>query len=240
MFSLDQFLADLPHLHSWDGGKTWNTGGFGPKEISVLFDIVKNRVGGGARVLETGAGLSTVLFLCAGAVKVTSVAPDAALFERIEMFCGTKDYDYSRLEKIIAFSEDALPLVADAADKQNLKFDVTLIDGGHGWPTVFVDFCYSFRCLRKGGFLIIDDIQIYSVKELARMLMEDQNFRLVERLQKTLVFEKTSDRRYLPDFGGQPYVKRKMEEDYACNISFFLYVSAYGRFFFAKHIILVD
>ena len=63
-------------------------------------------------------------------------------------------------------SEIALPRLADAGT----RVDVALIDGGHGWPTPFVDFCYLNRMLGQGGTLILDDLQLHTVGELARLL----------------------------------------------------------------------
>ena len=34
------------------------------------------------------------------------------------------------------------------------------IDGNHGWPAVFIDFCYLNRMLRPGGLMFIDDVQV--------------------------------------------------------------------------------
>lgn len=217
---IEEFLSDPPLLHSWDGGVTWNTGGFSRRELEVLIDLVKNEVGPGARVLETGAGCSTIAFLIAGAASVTSIAPDQELFERIFSYCRRKSIIYSSLLIKVAISEDCLPELAVQLEELGLLNDVVLIDGGHGWPTVFVDFCYGFRSLRKGGFLVVDDIQLYSVKELARFLSSDLNFKLVKTLPKTLIFQKISERRYLPDFGGQPYIKRKTEDDRVAGVAF--------------------
>jgi hypothetical protein len=52
-----------------------------------------------------------------------------------------------------------------------------LIDGAHNWPTAFVGFCY-INCyinfmLCQGGYLMIDDVQLHSAEELARLLVEE-------------------------------------------------------------------
>jgi precorrin-6B methylase 2 len=178
-----------------------------------LIRLVTERAGAGSRVLETGAGNSTIAFLLAGAHAVTAIAPDAGLFERIRSYCAAHHIDAARLHECASYSEDALPGLVAEMEMRGEHVDVALIDGGHGWPTVFVDFCYMYRSLRKGGFLVVDDIQLYSVGELSRFLSEDPHVRLVECMPKTLVFEKTVEKRYLPDFGAQPYIRRKMQEE---------------------------
>lgn len=217
---VDFFLSNPPALHSWDGGKTWSLGGFGRRELEFLIQITARKMDFSPKIIETGAGNSTIAFLIAGAQSLTSIAPDADLFNRIRHYCDIHGIGMDCLDQRVAFSEDALPAVVNDLEARGGRIDVALMDGGHGWPTVFVDFCYLFRALRKGGFLIVDDIQIYSVKELVRFLMEDPNFCLVERMPKTLVFEKLSDRRYLPDFGGQPYICRKTDADRDAGIAF--------------------
>jgi predicted O-methyltransferase YrrM len=175
---------------------------------------------GGANIIETGAGNSTIAFLAAGAGTVTSIAPDADLFARIREYCVQNSINVEALREQVAISEESLPQLLTRMEGDGERADVALIDGGHGWPTVFVDFCYLFRSLRKGGVLIVDDIHIYSIKELARFLSEDPNVRLTEVLPKTLIFEKIVDRRYLPDFGGQPYIRRKMEAEKQAGLAF--------------------
>jgi hypothetical protein len=41
------------------------------------------------------------------------------------------------------------------------RYDLCLIDGSHAWPTVFVDFCFANACLRQGGLLMLDDVQLH-------------------------------------------------------------------------------
>jgi len=87
-----------------------------------------------------------------------------------------------------------------------------LLDGGHGWPTVFVDFCYLNRMLKKDGLLILDDLQLHSVAELGRLVLLQPGWVIdTEISSKTIAFRKTNDREYLPDFGGQPYLSLRSE-----------------------------
>jgi hypothetical protein len=217
---IEEFLTNIPLLHSWDRGVTWNAGGFSRRELEVLVNLVEKGFNKAPLVLETGAGNSTIAFLAAGARALVSIAPEVELFDRIRSYCSAQGIDTHPLEQHIAFSEDVLPSIATRLDGEGAKADIALIDGGHGWPTVFVDFCYLFRSLNRGGYLIVDDIHIYSIKELARFLMEDPNLQAIEILPKTIVFKKLTDRRYLPDFGGQPYVRRRMLADREAGLAF--------------------
>ena len=59
----DAYLSDLPLLHTWDLGKTWNTGGFRAWQLKRMHEVVTERFPGPVRILETGAGNSTITFL---------------------------------------------------------------------------------------------------------------------------------------------------------------------------------
>ncbi len=212
MDALKAFIDDLPKLHSWDNGKTWNTGGFGPKHLNGIAKVLAE-LPARFRVIETGAGNSTLLFLLCGAGSVVSIAPDVPLFDRIRASADQRSIDYAALEAVVAFSEDVLPGLANDAMRNKSLYDFALIDGGHGWPTVFVDFCYTMAALKPGGYLMIDDIQLFSVKQLARLLNESAEFSLVSNLGKSIIFRKDTKNSRMTDFGAQPYIKRMTEVD---------------------------
>lgn len=204
MIALDQYLTDLPLLHTWDNGITWNSGGLNKWILNDLHPFVTEDID----ILETGAGNSTVFFLLHKPRRLVSIAPDAELFGRIEMYCDQQNIDRSQLQHHVACSEWILPAMA----KDGEQFDLILIDGGHGWPIVFVDFCYATAMLRQGGLLVIDDTQLHSIKELARMLMRQPEFEFVMRSGKTAWFRKITDSRSLPDWAEQPYIVSKSNE----------------------------
>lgn len=217
MLTIEAFTADVPKFHNWDG--VWSTGGFKGADLQRLHDLTRAQAQGAElRVLETGAGASTVAFLLAGATTVFSIAPNADLFERIRKFCRDNGIADAPLESTVNISELALPPLARKQHVAGLQVDLALIDGGHGWPTVFVDFCYANAMLRKGGLLLIDDIQLHSVKELARLLREEPSFAQEGNLTpKTLIFRKKTKARFLGDFGGQSYIQRRTQQDADAN-----------------------
>jgi predicted O-methyltransferase YrrM len=211
----EAFLNDVPKLHSWDGGATWNTGGFGVTELGWIIRAIGERFGPGARIAETGAGCSTLAFLLAAPHRVHSIAVEGDIFDRIDDHAARLGVSTLPLERYVGRSELLLPKLTEECEQRGTPLDLALLDGGHGWPTCFVDFCYLNAALRKGGLLMVDDLHLHSVKELARFLSEEPRFRLVERFDKTLIFEKLEDFRFLPDFGDQPYVMRRTEQDAA-------------------------
>ena len=206
---VERYIADLPLLHSWDRGKTWNTGGFMPEELKAIYDFARENRPVDAQILETGAGNSTIVFLLLSPARVVSIAPKAELFERIRSYCARSGIAMGALTATVDRSEWALPKMAmDITAGTAPRFDFILIDGNHNWPMVFVDFFYTNFMLKTGGFLMIDDTQLHSVKELARMLLEQPEFRLEKKMRKSMIFRRIADAPTLRNWEAIPSIVR--------------------------------
>jgi hypothetical protein len=203
--NFDAYLDQIPKLHTWDKGRTWCTGGFGREQLKCLHEFLcTHKVDS---VIETGAGNSTITFLLSSATAVTSIAPDPDLFQRIEEYCREHAVPIEKLRKVVGLSQWELPKIAGQARG---KVDFALLDGFHGWPIVFLDFYYLNHAVRRGGYLMLDDLQLYSVAELVRFLKEQPGYKEVLNLSnKAMVFRKDASAADIPDFGAQPYIKRQ-------------------------------
>jgi hypothetical protein len=60
--------------------------------------------------------------------------------------------------------------------------------------------------VREGGFLFIDDVQLYSVAELCRLLAQQPGYEMVRDLGKVQVWEKQTGQRFLPGHAAEPYI----------------------------------
>jgi len=87
--------------------------------------------------------------------------PDQAIADRIIKYCRSANIDSAQVDFIIAKSCDVIHQTPE------LQYDLILIDGCHGFPSVFVDFCYAAKALKLGGTLIVDDLHIYTCDLLA-------------------------------------------------------------------------
>jgi predicted O-methyltransferase YrrM len=94
-----------------------------PAVLSYLEPLVAK----GMHTLETGTGISTVLFALRGADHI-SITPISGEVELIKRYCQKHSISLQQVEFIIGRSEDVLPRL----DHQYL--DMVLIDGGHGFP----------------------------------------------------------------------------------------------------------
>jgi hypothetical protein len=66
--------------------------------------------------------------------------------------------------------------------------------------------------LNENGCVIIDDVQLHSIKELARLIYADkERFDLVSDLGKALIFKKKTDEKFLPEWADEPYLKSQTD-----------------------------
>jgi hypothetical protein len=204
---IEEYLRDIPLLHSWDGGATWNSGGFNRDHLQCVIDLIQ-RTFSNARIIETGAGNSTISFMLCSPKELVSICPDQDLFRRIDDFCKKQSIPTAGLVSVLGYSEWELPKIVEKAESLGQSYDFALIDGCHGWPAVFVDFCYINALTRKNSLIMIDDIQLHSVRELTNLLLEQPGYSLEKDLGKALIFRKNSDATKLPGYCAQPYIAR--------------------------------
>jgi Methyltransferase domain len=195
------FLRDLPNIHE-RGDRPPYSGGLNPRIGQVMIDEI-GKLGGGARSIETGAGNSTLLFMMLGCAEVMAIAPDEKLGRRIRSEAAARGLDDRVLRYINDRSERALPRLALDED---VKCEIGFIDGNHGWPSVFVDFCYLNMMMQRDAVLFVDDVQLYSCAQLMLLLKSQPEFELVSVVGKLATFRKRADSRFLPDFGSEPFI----------------------------------
>jgi len=146
--------GEPPRLHA-NGTDSWTAG---PGTLALL----AQRADPGAHTLETGAGSSTIVLAAAGASH-TAVSPHRAEHLAIQQYCAEREIDTSRVRFIAEGSERALPRLVE----EEPRFDLIFIDGRHSFPSPVIDYGYSQWLLARGGLLVMDDIQVRSVRIVA-------------------------------------------------------------------------
>jgi predicted O-methyltransferase YrrM len=199
---VEALMRDKPFLHLDRHGAPKDGGTNRPMAQRFVTELGRLDA---PRIAETGTGVSTLIFLTLAPASVISISPDAALHERTRREAEARGIDHAPLRLIDDRSEAALPLLALV---EQLEIDAGFIDGNHGWPAVFVDFCYLNRMLRLGGLLFVDDIQLYGVAQLVGLLRQQQpHYELVAiDGNKMATFRKGLDTPYLPDGSMEPFL----------------------------------
>ena len=201
---LKSLIANPPSLHYWDS--KMNHGGFASNELTELYENLLCKLPPDLHIIETGAGNTSLLFMCLAPLKLFSIIKEQSegLQQRILDYIRDNNFPRRNFELINEHSETALPKIADSG----FRADLALIDGGHGWPTVFVDFCYINMMLKKDAYLIIDDNQLYSVRQLSQLLKYQPGWEVTYSSSngKLIIFQKKTDEKFLPDFYEQPYI----------------------------------
>ena len=164
---VERLLIDRPAVHRMDLSDTPAVGllSTDPDCYRYLASICRT----GSRTLETGAGLSTVLFAALGAEHVC-ITPSADEAARITAYCADRGIDGSRIRFILEPSDRALPRL------EGDPLDLVFVDGAHGFPMPAVDWLYAGRRLRRGGVLVMDDTNLPAVRLVAEYLDADQRW----------------------------------------------------------------
>jgi hypothetical protein len=180
-FNLKTILSDPPKLHENRGEliSDWKI------DSMTCFEL-NSRLKPGLNTLETGAGLSTIIFAANGC-QHTCIMPDKAQADRIQDYCRSANIDTSNVKFVIAKSSDIIHQLPRS------EFDLILIDGCHGFPSIFVDFYYAAKLLKIGGTLIIDDMHIYTCQLAARFIQSDPGWNVELKTKRVVFGMKISD-----------------------------------------------
>ena len=133
---------------------------------------------------ETGSGKTTLLF--------SHLSPKHLIFalDNWSSVSVVKNSNLVKLENITFIegpTQKTLPLY-----KFTEKFDIVLLDGAHGYP--FPDFSYFhfYPHIVTGGLLLIDDIEIPTIKRMFQILKADDMWDLLEVVDGLAIFKRTS------------------------------------------------
>lgn len=173
--------------------------GIDPEVARFLYQAIAE----GGRTLETGSGLSTVIFAMRQAHH-TVVTPSPGEAAAIREYAREKQIAMDRVEFVLQPSETYLP----RCTLQDL--DVVFIDGKHSVPWPFIDWFYTAEKLKVGGVCVIDDIHLESVLDLVTFLKEEPRWEVVWELpRRTIAFRKLSATIHDVAWHQQPYISRR-------------------------------
>lgn len=218
---LEKILAERPRLHR---GET-ETGAVISAQDTFLrgtsFDCITKNLPGDygldpvvarflyesisedGRTLETGAGISTLIFALRRSTHI-AVTPNASEVATIQAYARTNHISLDRVEFIVEPSDLYLPRCVT----QDL--DLVLIDGKHAFPWPIIDWFYTADKLKVGGILILDDLQLSSVSILRDFILEDPRWKFIKSFgRRTLAARKIARSVHDVAWHMQPYISRR-------------------------------
>lgn len=187
-------LSAPPKLH---GPEREPTDAWRLDDAAVLF--LESHVQDDMRTIETGAGVSTIVFALKRS-QHTCVVPDHRVVRRIHRYCASAGLSLDTVNFVLERSEYALPRLAKAT------YDFALIDGRHGFPAPFMDWFYLADQLRKGGILLVDDTWIWTCDVLARFLDATPGWQRCATLPCSAAFVKEDTNAQHAEWVDQPFV----------------------------------
>ncbi len=82
------------------------------------------------------------------------------------------------------------------------SLDLVMLDGPHGFPFPELEYYYFYPRIRTGGTLIVDDIQIPSIRAMFRILRRDEMWHLNGVVDRTAFFTRTDAPTFDPTGDG--------------------------------------
>jgi predicted O-methyltransferase YrrM len=96
---------------------------------------------------------------------------------------------------------------------QHEPYDIVLIDGPHGYPFPDFEYMLFYPHIKKGGLLVVDDVNIPTIGRLADFLAEDEMWEVVGLVHSTALFRRTQAETLDPTGDGwwtQRYNRRRV------------------------------
>jgi predicted O-methyltransferase YrrM len=180
--TLERLLTDRPAVHPKRDGS--------PRCVGLHSDVLRavaQQIKPGDFTLETGCGLSTLVFALGGCIH-KAIVPNPSHIEATKESAAAYQVPLNNVVFLEGRSEDLLPELDEAH-----RSDVILIDGGHAFPIPFIDWFYAGRRLKIGGLLVVDDIDLKTVSILCKFLSKQPEWQRSAIIRRTAFFRKIDE-----------------------------------------------
>jgi hypothetical protein len=188
------------------GTKDYMYGSFLNDELREIEKILPERIENSA---ETGCGKSTVLLSNISDNHVVFTLDDSG--DKNSSVSFFSDCPLTKRSKIkTVFGPTQISLREYTEHK---AYDIVLLDGPHAYPFPDFEYLVFYPFIKKGGYLIIDDVHLPTVGRMADVIAEDEMFDLVAVIRNTAIFCRTNRETFCPtgdQWGGQNYNRRRV------------------------------
>ena len=122
--------------------------------------------------------------------------------ETIDLDKNSEDFKkiYNRKEKLFEFIENRDKLLSKSKNINfkemnslklvdiEKKYDLIWIDGAHGYPVVCIDIINSLNLIKKGGYILVDDIYTNRINS-DRMYSSNAGYETLNELKKAKIID---------------------------------------------------
>jgi len=190
--AVDRVLADPPQVHPRAKG-VWSTD---PACYEYMATLAKP----GSRTLETGLGVSTVLFALWGCQHTCVVHSEPEVIA-CQNYLKAHEISEDNIDFQIGPSERVLPNLALH------DLDLVFVDGCHGFPLPVIDWFYAASMLRARGVAVLDDAQLFQVRlGLFDFLNKDPRWVRTRRRPKWVAFQRQESGSLGEEWARQPFL----------------------------------
>ncbi len=144
-----------------------------------------------ATTLETGLGYGmSTLFICEGLLAnghshIRHVALDP--FQEKSANIGLQVIEDAGLETVVEFHSEESQLALPRFLAEGRHFDLAFVDGNHRFDGVFLDLIYVGRLLRRGGIVVVDDLQLPSIARATSFCTRNLGWTLEEESREDVL-----------------------------------------------------
>lgn len=190
-----------PTFHEWGGVP--QVGGLSPKYLQWLNSLTSSQSDMSHKIaMETGAGISSLFFLVQEYTLYSFSLQE--VIDRLRAFLATSPEHSAKWHPFPGYSEETLSTFT--TQQQIPMADFCFLDGAHSIGSVFLDFVYLNRSLKKNGILVIDDTQLPGPSMLAQMLKQmTDDFKHISTHGKAEGFQKLSQKAFF--HGNMPSIR---------------------------------
>lgn len=163
--------------------------------------------------METGCGKSTLLlsWLSSSHTVFTLESYGSIPCESYQNVLKSELLNRTSVNFVLGPSQVTVP-----NHKFSTSLELALIDGPHGFPFPILEYYYIYPSMEDGALLIVDDIHIPTVRWLHDFLKEDDMFELIEVVEHTAFFRRTSSPTFNPfgdDWWLQTYNANRLNRE---------------------------
>lgn len=199
-----QVLADPPKVHPRADG-AFSTD---PACYEYMATVVKP----GAHTLETGLGVSTVLFALWGCQHICVVHSEQEV-TACRQYLDARGISSEGITFHAGPSERVLPAL------ELPELDLVFIDGCHGFPVPAIDWFYAGSMLRAGGVAVLDDAQLPHVRlGLFDFLDRDPRWARTARYPKWVAYQRHGSGSLSEEWEHQLFFRPPLRERYAALV----------------------